>query len=373
MNVCRSFIGSNRASNGRLKVLQYHLQNVSHARPTSMLNFRPGGYSNTTFMNMRASSTGTVLDLLVNHLPQEEVEVTYPLTVKEAFSFIEDVLKLPNPQSLLREDRHAFLNLLAKQMNYAVPFSNIVLVGKPFGQRVAPSLEECKEEVVACRGGSCFIINTFNKILLDLLGYKTRFTTGKNPYHKVMGTHTGLVVQDLRYSGSEDLLEVGTRRPLFEAIPLDFGEESPEYAFGHVVSKFFRSEDGLVHWCKELDRNTKAQEAVIERGNKRWEVQLIYDLDLTVPLSLMVACHGLIWPNADIVPEVHGDAVVSGYSGKQFVVIKGKQVSVVREDFSKENYTAESKEHLINIYQKYFPQFSVAMVERAIENTISKW
>lgn len=294
------------------------------------------------------------------------------MTKSEAISFLKGTLNISNPEQLFKDDKIAFLNHLTELMCKANPFSNVVLLGRPRDQRIAPPLEECKREVIARRGGSCFIVNTFNKAMLELIGYKCHHIPGNDPVSQYNATHAGLMVVDLRYPGSKDIVEAGTRRPIFEAIPLDFDTESPEYQFGHMRSKFVR-EDGLVAWYKEIDKNSPRRKNVLFKNGKKWEKQMVYDVNMSVPLSTMVKLNSVVWPSADLVPEVHGNILVTGYSGPNFVSISGKYISIIDETLKERTKVAQSKEELVSVFQEYFPQFTEEMVVHAIDNTIKSW
>lgn len=145
-------------------------------------------------------------------------EVTEILTKNEVVSFLKRNWNIPNPQHLFEKDKIAFLNKVTEPMFKAMPFNNAVPLGGPRDQRIDPTSEERKREVIARQDGSCFIVNTFNKAIMEHIGYTCHNIPGNDPVSQCNTTHAGLLVVDLHYPGSKDIVEAGTRRPIFKAI-----------------------------------------------------------------------------------------------------------------------------------------------------------
>ncbi|XP_071812750.1 uncharacterized protein [Apostichopus japonicus] len=367
----------------RLRVLQGHFKSAIDVRITATGQRVPRPFPGITSLRCaqhsqlsNSDSHNRTIPVSAHDLARSadisEVDVPYPLTKSEAIHFLEKVLKVPNPVKLCQENKISFLKKVTEGMNRALPFSNVVLLGRDRDLRVAPSLEECKQEVKALRGGSCFIVNTFNKALLELMGFRCHHVPGNDSDSIYNGTHVGLIVVDLRYPGSRDIVEAGTTKPLFDAIPLDFKDESPEYQFGHVRSKFFREEQ-RVGWYKEIEKDSQKTRNVMIKGGKKWEKLMEYEVDVLVPFPMMVKMHSVVWPSAKIIPEIHGDVMVVGYSGSDFVKIRGKYVSIIDKHLRECSKVAKTKEELIGVFQEYFPQFTKEMVVSAIDNNIQSW
>lgn len=196
-------------------------------------------------------------EMMYNAIPEQD-DIPYPLTREEAFCILENILLIADPVELLQQDPILFLNKFIHRMITEIPFSNIPLVSQHMDNKHCPTFTECKEAIICRQGGHCFYKNIFSKALLDLMGYKTFHVGGNNPGEDQIDSHTAIIVCDLSYPGSLHLAEPGTRRPLFEAIPLDFDQESPEYHFHFLRSKFFRRDDGILFLVCPCSRGNSA-------------------------------------------------------------------------------------------------------------------
>ena len=109
--------------------------------------------------------------------------------------------------------------------------------------------------MLAGRGGICFTVGVFMKVLLETLGYDVYFASCKitNP-----SDHICTVVRDLSYKGSEHLVDV-IGYPNFEIFPLDFPDISPMYNNSFCTHYYKRvgAKEIQRHNVKYMDSNER--------------------------------------------------------------------------------------------------------------------
>ncbi|KAJ8018222.1 hypothetical protein HOLleu_43913 [Holothuria leucospilota] len=96
----------------------------------------------------------------------DQDDIPYPLTRKEAFHFLENVLLISDPAKLLKKDSVMFLNTFIHGMTTKIPFTSIPDVSKPINDKHLPTFAECKEAIFSREGGDCFYKNIFLKLCL---------------------------------------------------------------------------------------------------------------------------------------------------------------------------------------------------------------
>lgn len=308
----------------------------------------------------------------------EPDDVPYPLTKEEALSFLENVLKIPNPEELIERDPMAFLNTYIYNMITKLPFTNLPHVSQPMNDKHNPTFEECKMAILRREGGHCFYKNTFSKALLDLMGYDTFHVGGNNVGEDQFDTHCGIVVCNLTFPGSLHLAEPGTRRPLYQAIPLDFKTESQVYKFHFMRSKFFKREHGILLWCAEAADETAPSEHVLESEGTFWKVQLIYRLNTRRDRAFYLEKGGYRFGIPGLVPTIHQTAFLVGYEGNRILSIVYQRnlaamgclaaMRIEYEDPAKNEFQLLTDKEVLEAILLHFPQYSKQLVQRAIDN-----
>ncbi|KAJ8020996.1 hypothetical protein HOLleu_40745 [Holothuria leucospilota] len=302
----------------------------------------------------------------------ENDDIPYPLTRDEALYFLENVLLIPDPIILFKQDHILFLNTYLHRMITEIPFTNIPQVSQPMDEKHCPTFTECKEAIFSRQGGHCFYKNIFSKALLDLMGYKTFHVGGNNPGEDQFDSHSGIIVCDLSYPGSLHLAEPGTRRPLFEAIPLDFDQESPEYHFLFMRSKFFKRDHGILLWCVHAPEETKTSSNVIKSKNNYWRVQVIYRLNNKRSRTYFFHKGQYRFRIPPCLPQIHDKVFLCAYKGNKMLLFLLKQnfagFKCDTLDPSETEFQLLSVEEFIDNIVNNFPQFPREMVVRAIES-----
>lgn len=142
----------------------------------------------------------------------------------------------------MKENRLTVLNKLIQKFHFKVPFQNIGHLMKPYGTQDVPTLDEIREDGLNCSGGLCYTNNVFFCHLLNALGYSAHHITGTcNPKHP--NNHLVTLAYNVVRAGDKFLVDVGCGFPTLQAVPLDFGLESPIYTSIFLQYKFVRTGD----------------------------------------------------------------------------------------------------------------------------------
>ena len=109
--------------------------------------------------------------------------------------------------------------------------------------------------VMSGKGGVCYPLTTFTKLLLETLGYDINFCAA-DIYAPT--SHTLTIVHNLKKPGDKHLVDVGMGCPCFEPLPLDFEDESPVYKQSYTEFKYARKDGELVRYHKSSKYNDLA-------------------------------------------------------------------------------------------------------------------
>lgn len=132
-----------------------------------------------------------------------------------------------------------------------------------------PTIEEIKADILSGKGGLCYSMNVFIKLLLEALGYSVAHLTSDVNQHS--NNHLLTIAYNLKVPGDRYLVDVAGF-PTFVPVPLDFKVESPVYFFSFLRYKFLHR-DGKVIWC--LQKETGARPSKSKEG---WTEFCIIDL-----------------------------------------------------------------------------------------------
>ena len=159
------------------------------------------------------------------------------LSLQEAESFAVEVLKVPYKAERVKNDPVSLLNEMIKTFHATIPFQDISLISVPAKERSMPSVEQIKEDVFAGRGGLCYTLNTFMKLFLEALGYAVHHIAS------TVRTPCDHIVTLVEIKENLFLVDVGCGYPTFEAIPVNFEEESAVYKHSFSEYKFVKSKE----------------------------------------------------------------------------------------------------------------------------------
>ena len=142
---------------------------------------------------------------------------------KEALSFVKDVLKISNVERKLSENKCELLFEIVKEFHEKIPFQNYTLIAVPLAKRSRPAIDEIIREVSSGRGGLCYSLNVFMKLLLEAFGYTVHHVV--SAVKNLGNNHIITIAINVRNLGDKYLIEVGTGFPTFQPIPIDFDQD----------------------------------------------------------------------------------------------------------------------------------------------------
>lgn len=291
------------------------------------------------------------------------------LSREEAVWFVTEILGITD-QKNLSEDRLQFLNDLIKAFLRTVPFQNVTLLCQPEEERHKPTLKEIKETIMGGRGGLCYSLGVFAMHLLKALGYEAHLVSGS--IRGYPDNHVIVIVENLTSPGSEHLVDAWTGWPTFQAIPLNFDNESPVYFHSFLQFKFVRESSTKVVRLHKKGSNVTYSMPKFEDSDVPDEWKKVCEVDLT-PREIsyfdtsMSELHTV--PGARSPFLVCYRAVV--YRGKdlRLVAIKNTDLLIEKDCGRKVDVrTLNSREELMDAMKTYFPQFTIEDVTKAIDS-----
>lgn len=200
------------------------------------------------------------------------------LTKDEAVDFVEQKLKVEFSEDKFKEKQLDLLNEIIEAFFKVIPFQNITLLCLEKDTRRGPLPTEIKDAMLSTQGGLCFVNNAGFKFILEALGFDV-FLIGATVTHPNDHAIIVAIIDNIQY-----LVDVGCGYPAFNAIPLNFEDESPVYSQSFSTYKLVRNGDSIERLHL---RNT---ERGMIAGNPKYDKQegawiRFYDFKI-VPVSL---------------------------------------------------------------------------------------
>ena len=287
------------------------------------------------------------------------------LSKEEAVQFITKVLGISSPLKKLEEDRTLFLNDLIKAFYCSVLFQNITLLSKPEANRHVPTWEEVKAAVMGGRGGLCYPLSVFMTYLLEALGYEVYFPASSIFWSN---NHMTTIVQNLSFPGSKHLVDV-TGFPTFEAVPLDFEKESPVYSYSFLEFKFVKEGNKILRFHRKSDKlpfipaSIPGREYIVDEWRRVCEVEYMVPRELSFFEQPMTDVYTKPGVNSPFLVSFR--AVV--YRDLKLIAIKDTTLLLENDKHELEVTKVSSREEMVRITSKYFPQFTVEEVTKAMD------
>lgn len=287
------------------------------------------------------------------------------LSEAEACTFIADILKLGDAREKLISNRVKFLDDLIKAHYSIVPFQNVTLLSQPVEERHVPTWNEIKAAVMGGYGGLCYTLAGFMKALLAALGYNVHFASADIFYPN---NHVTVIVNNLTFSGSLHMVDL-SGYPTFEAIPLNFEKESPEYNHSFLRYKFVRAASNVIwrmHRTElELDRPlVPEQEYITTDGWRR-----VCMIDLTPrEFSSFYGTMAIVYTR----PEINATPFQKSYRAVWFpnlklVAIKNYTFIIENEERKEDRSQIDTQEEMMAIMLAHFPSILLPHVKRALD------
>jgi arylamine N-acetyltransferase len=288
------------------------------------------------------------------------------LSKEEAIQFVTSVLGIPDPDRKLREeDRVAFLNEIIKAIYCSVPFQNITLLVQDVADQHVPTMEEIKADLTGKKGGLCYAKGMFGNHLLQALGYDTYMCAGSIKFFD-SSNHVICIVRNLTSPGSLHMVDAWCGWPAFEAIPLDFQDESPIYKFSFLDVKFIRKGTLIqrYHWKPGDCYGEEAGDKYIDGWRKMCEFDMAILRDISFfeqPMSRVYKQPG------DLSPFMVSFRTVM-YKDLKLIAIRDDTLLLEKDDRKVERTKLQSRKEVCEAVMKYFPQFSAKDVMKALDN-----
>lgn len=220
------------------------------------------------------------------------------------------------------------------------------------------------------KGGRCYTLNTFNKFLLEALGYDSYFV-GSDIFKP--NNHLVVVVENLKTPGDKYIVDVGIGVPNFEPISLNFEESSPVYSQSFSQFKYVRKDGKLTRYHKK--NSAPLAPPNMAAGEVEWRPFYVI-VDDQLPRKE----HSYF---DDIMEEIYTDndcaitpfsksfrAVAYRRDGADLKLVAIKESTLLLENASHciEEVKLESVDEILEKVDLYYPHLSDA-ARKAVKNT----
>ncbi|XP_072036929.1 uncharacterized protein [Amphiura filiformis] len=227
-------------------------------------------------------------------------------------------------------------------------------------------MDDIKAQILSTQGGLCYDHNVFMKHLLEALGFDASFNACDIGLDGVQD-HVSVLVKSLVKPGDMYYVDVGSGDPFFQAFPMDFDKESPVYQCGFQVYKLIK-EGEENSWWQNVDRSTAPlnEKDIIIDG---WKKYMTFTL---VPREIEYFRDYMIKHFVTQNPPMPGHMFLQSmravtYPGRKLLAILGTSLLYENDEGKIEKTKITSKEELVGLYGKYFPQFPADLVTIAID------
>ena len=288
------------------------------------------------------------------------------LSKEEALQFVTDVLGIPDPDKKLQEDRVPFLNEIIKGIHCSVPFQNITLLIQDVADQHVPTLEEIKADLMGKKGGLCYTIGVFGTYLLQALGYDAYLCAGSIMVFD-SGNHVICIVRNLTSPGSLHMVDAWTGWPTFEAIPLDFQDESPIYNFSFLEFKFIRK-GTLIQRYHRKGESYAEMPFDTDQHLDGWRKMCEFDTAIPREISFFEQPMSRVYKQpGDLSPFLVSFRAVT-YKDLKLVAIRNDTLLLEKEKHEVKTTKLQSRKEVCEAMGKYFPQFTAEDVMKALDS-----
>ncbi|XP_072035724.1 uncharacterized protein [Amphiura filiformis] len=290
------------------------------------------------------------------------------LSHEEAVRFLTDVLKIDSIPGKLINDKAALLDEIINLYQQKIPYHSIIVISRRDQDQRISTMDDIKAQILSTQGGLCYDHNVFMKHLLEALGFEASFNACDVGLDGVQD-HVSVLVKSLVKPGDMYYVDVGSSNPFFQAIPMDFNKESPVYKCGFQVYKFIKEGDEI-SWWQKVNRSYSpspiTEKDIIIDG---WRNFMIFTLE---PREIEYFRDHMIKHFVTQNPPMPGHtflqvmlAVV--FPGQKLLAIRGTSLFHENDEGKIEKTKITSKEELIGLYAKYFPQLPGDLVTIAVD------
>ncbi len=266
----------------------------------------------------------------------------------DASSFVRDVFGISNVKTKLADNKFSLLCEIVRASHETIPFQSITLLSSPLQERHKPSIDEVMSEMLSSRGGLCYTLNTFMKLLLEALGYSV--------YHIISSVSEpeNHIITIATFDNIKYLVEVGCGYPTFQPIPLNFKDESIIYENSFIKYKF-----------KWISEDTIERQHLFLTPSANW--QRFYSFCVTPKLfEELDKPMTVAYTDTKAIPFHTSFRAVKFYKGKATVIRDGK---LLVEDATHvlQETKLPSHDEILRAVQDHFPQLEDA-AKSALKN-----
>ena len=286
------------------------------------------------------------------------------LTTAESLQFIEDVLKIPDPESEMKRDKYNFLNKLITSI-VGIPFQCVTLLDKRLEERRRPTVDEVKASMLEGKGGLCYTFNLFTYYLLKSIGYDVHLNRCQCPHDGILAdNHLIVLAFNLKKAGDIYLVEAGCATPCFEAISLDFEVESPIYYASYLRYKFIKTGDKIQ---RLHDRSGFELSSGKPTQTEPFELFYEFEVKPTEDLNGIFEYFDVIYTNPHK-SAFHKSLRAIKFIDRRMIVICNSKLALETKSGEISVMTLKDDQELVNAYRKYFPELDESAVKKAIFN-----
>lgn len=222
------------------------------------------------------------------------------------------------------------------------------------------------------KGGICYTLNTFNKFVLEALGYDSYLATSD-----IMkpDNHVVTVVDSLDTPGDKYIVDVGLGVPNFEPIPYDFEEESPVYSQSFSQFKYVRKDGKLTRYHKKYSAPLMPPNM---EGDVEWRPFNVSDDKLPrKELSYFDDAMEEVYTDLDcVITPFNKSFRAVGYRKEgadlKLVAIQDSTLLLENESHYLDKVKLKSVEEILEAIDRYYPLLSDA-ARKAVKNTDFKF
>ena len=281
------------------------------------------------------------------------------VTNAEAKEFVEKKLKIDKLEEKFNQDKLSLLNEIIKAFHEAIPFHNLSLLCLKKHERRQPNETEITSSILSGNGGLCIVNNAGIKNLLQALGYKVMLVPSavKNEYDHVMILAE---IEKMQY-----VIDVGSGYPTFEAIPLDFDDESKVYKDSFLKYRFVRKDD-IIERLHNHSRFIRSQSSITSQENsKLW--RRFYHFKVTpVNLSFFDEALYQVYTEPDASPFLMSLRAFRCSSGRAVAICNN---FLLTEDDNNDlvGTKLESLEEMKSKLAEFFPMLHLDLINAALD------
>ena len=285
---------------------------------------------------------------------------------EEAIQFVTNVLGIPDPDRKLQEDRVAFLNEIIKAIHCSVPFQNITLLVQDVVDQHVPTMEEIKADLLGKKGGLCYAVGVFGTYLLQALGYDAYMCAGSIMIFD-SGNHVICIVRNLTSPGSLHMVDAWTGWPTFEAIPLNFQDESPVYNFSFLEFKFIRKGTLIQRYHRKGESYAEIPFHT-DQHLDGWRKMCEFDMAIPREIPFFEQPMSRVYKQpGDLSPFLVSFRAVT-YKDLKLIAIRDDKLLLEKDGHEVETTKLQSRKEVCEAVTKYFPQFAAEDVMKALDS-----